>query len=93
MVILLEGEGVLIDLVGVILVVVVLEIIFNINVSVEIDIIEIVMGLILCFGVGLAIGVGGGWLLSNFFKWVSFFLEDVSNLVVLVGVWGVFGVV
>lgn len=88
---LLEGEGVLIDPVGAILAVVVLETIFNTNVSVETDIIEIAMGLLLRLGVGLAIGVGGGWLLSNFLKRASFLSEDVSNLVVLAGVWGVFG--
>jgi NhaP-type Na+/H+ or K+/H+ antiporter len=88
---LLEGEGVLIDPVGAILAVVVLETIFNTNVNVETDIIEIAMGLILRLGIGLAIGVGGGWLLSNFLRRADFLSEEVSNLVVLAGVWGVFG--
>ncbi len=88
---LLEGEGVLIDPVGAILAVVVLETIFKTNVSVEVDIVEIAVGLLLRLGVGLAIGVGGGWLLSNFLRRASFLSEEISNLVALAGVWGVFG--
>jgi NhaP-type Na+/H+ or K+/H+ antiporter len=88
---LLEGEGVLIDPVGAILAVVVLETIFKTNVSVEVDVIEIAVGLLLRLGVGLAIGVGGGWLLSHFLKRAAFLSEEISNLVVLAGVWGVFG--
>ncbi|MEB3226950.1 MAG: cation:proton antiporter [Synechocystis sp.] len=88
---LLEGEGVLIDPVGAILAVVVLETIFKTNVSVEADLVEIAMGLLLRLGAGLAIGIGGGWLLSTFLKRASFLSEEISNLVVLAGVWGVFG--
>lgn len=88
---LLEGEGVLIDPVGAILAVVVLETIFKTNVSVEADVIEIALGLVMRLGIGLAIGVGGGWLLSNFLKRATFLSEEISNLVVLAGVWGVFG--
>ncbi len=88
---LLEGEGVLIDPVGAILAVVVLETIFKTNVSVEADIVEILSGLLLRLGMGTLIGVGGGFLLSLFVKRANFLSEEISNLVVLAGVWGVFG--
>ena len=88
---LLEGEGVLIDPVGAILSVVVLETIFKTNISVEGDITEIAIGLFLRIGIGLGVGIGGGWLLSFFLKKATFLSEDLNNLVVLAGVWGVFG--
>jgi NhaP-type Na+/H+ or K+/H+ antiporter len=88
---LLEGEGVLIDPVGAILAVVVLETIFKTNISVEGDITEIAIGLFLRIGIGLGIGIFGGWLLSFFIKKATFLSEDLNNLVVLAGVWGVFG--
>jgi NhaP-type Na+/H+ or K+/H+ antiporter len=88
---LLEGEGVLIDPVGAILAVVVLETIFKTNISVEGDITEIAIGLFLRIGIGLGIGIFGGWLLSFFIKKATFLSEDLNNLVVLAGIWGVFG--
>jgi NhaP-type Na+/H+ or K+/H+ antiporter len=88
---LLEGEGVLIDPVGAILAVVVLETIFKTNISVEGDITEIAIGLFLRIGIGLGVGIFGGWLLSFFLKKATFLSEDLNNLVVLAGVWGVFG--
>ncbi len=88
---LLEGEGVLIDPVGAILSVVVLETIFKTNISVEGDITEIAIGLSLRIGIGLGVGICGGWLLSFFLKKATFLSEDLNNLVVLAGVWGVFG--
>ncbi|MEB3191591.1 MAG: cation:proton antiporter [Snowella sp.] len=87
----LEGEGVLIDPVGAILAVVVLETIFKTNVTVEADVIEILTGLLLRLGIGLGIGILGGWLMSFFLKRATFLSEDINNLVVLAGVWGVFG--
>jgi NhaP-type Na+/H+ or K+/H+ antiporter len=87
---LLEGEGVLIDPVGAILAVVVLETIFKANVPVEADIVEILLGLVLRLGTGLGVGVLGGWLLSLFLKWADFLSEEISNLLVLACVWGVF---
>ncbi|MFM7192954.1 MAG: cation:proton antiporter, partial [Microcystaceae cyanobacterium] len=87
----LEGEGVLIDPVGAILAVVVLETIFDTNATVEIDVLEIVGGLLLRLGIGLGIGLLGGWLLSVFLKRARFLADEVSSLVVLAGVWGIFG--
>lgn len=87
---LLEGEGVLIDPVGAILAVVVLETIFKANIPVEADILEILLGLGLRLGTGLGVGVLGGWLLSLFLKGADFLSEEISNLLVLACVWGVF---
>ena len=87
----LEGEGVLIDPVGAILAVVVLETIFDTNATVEIDVLEIAGGLLLRLGIGLGIGLLGGWLLSAFLKRAQFLSNEVSSLVVLAGVWGIFG--
>lgn len=61
---LLEGEGVLIDPVGAILAVVVLNIVLQGNA----DPFTIISGLFLRLGVGGCIGIGGGWLLGIFLK-------------------------
>ncbi len=84
---LLEGEGVLIDPVGAILAVVVLNTLLNSSASP----LEIANGLLLRLGIGTAIGALGGWLLSLILKQANFISEDLKNLVVLAGVWGLFG--
>lgn len=84
---LLEGEGVLIDPVGAILAVVVLDTILNAHASP----LEAVLGLFLRLGIGGAIGAIGGWLLGLLLKRASFLSEDLKNLVVLAGLWGLFG--
>ncbi len=84
---LLEGEGVLIDPVGAILAVLVLDVILN----GDTDIASVVTGLVLRLGVGAAIGVTGGWLMGYFLKRADFLSEDLKNLVVLAGLWGLFG--
>jgi NhaP-type Na+/H+ or K+/H+ antiporter len=84
---LLEGEGVLIDPVGAILAVVVLDTILNSNASP----LEIASGLLLRLGIGAVIGAVSGWLLGLLLKQTNFLSEDLKNLVVLAGVWGLFG--
>lgn len=84
---LLEGEGVLIDPVGAILAVVVLDTILNAHASP----LEAMTGLLLRLGVGAGIGAAGGWLLGFFLKRANFISEDLKNLVVLAGLWGMFG--
>ncbi len=84
---LLEGEGVLIDPVGAILAVVVLDTIINVD-AVPL---EIVTGLGFRLGIGAIIGVTGGWLMSFGLQKATFLAEDLKNLVVLAGVWGLFG--
>ena len=84
---LLEGEGVLIDPVGAILAVVVLDTILN----GETDPLAALLGLTLRLGIGAAIGGAGGWLLGWVFKRGSFLSDELKNLVVLAGLWGLFG--
>ncbi len=83
---LLEGEGVLIDPVGAILAVVVLDTILNQDAYPG----EIVLGLMLRLTLGGLIGGVSGWLLGLFQKQANFVSEELKNLVVLAGVWGTF---
>lgn len=85
---LLEGEGVLIDPVGAILAVVVLNILLSGNP----EPLAIAGSLAFRLGVGGGIGVLGGWLLGQLLKRAQFLSEDLKNLVVLAGLWGLFGV-
>ena len=84
---LLEGEGVLIDPVGAILAVVVLDIILN----GDTDPTFVVGGLIVRLGTGSLIGGIGGAAIGLFLKRASFLSEDLRNLFVLGGLWGLFG--
>ncbi|NER82242.1 MAG: sodium:proton antiporter [Leptolyngbya sp. SIO1D8] len=84
----LEGEGVLIDPVGAILAVVVLDIILN----GDADPLLIISGLALRLGIGAAIGASGGALLGIFLKRADFLSEELRNLVVLAGLWGLYGI-
>ncbi len=84
---LLESEGVLIDPVGAILAVVVLNTILNSHASP----LEMANGLLLRLGIGAAIGGASGALLGLILKRANFLSEDLRNLVVLAGVWGLFG--
>ncbi|MDJ0568708.1 MAG: cation:proton antiporter [Pleurocapsa sp. MO_192.B19] len=83
---LLEGEGVLIDPVGAILAVVVLNTILNTSAAP----LEIMSGLVLRLGIGAIVGVFGGWLLGAFLKRANHLSEELKNLVVLAAVWGLF---
>ena len=84
---LLEGEGVLIDPVGAILAVVVLNTILNTNAAP----VDIMSGLLLRLGVGALVGGIGGWLLGLLLKQASSLSDELKNLVVLAVVWGLFG--
>ncbi|MEB3831578.1 cation:proton antiporter [Phormidium sp. CCY1219] len=84
---LLEGEGVLIDPVGAILAVLVLDVILN----GDADPLRLIAGLTIRLGIGSAIGALGGWLLGYCLKKAHFLSEDLKNLVVLAGLWGLFG--
>jgi len=83
---LLEGEGVLIDPVGAILAVVVLNTILNTSAAP----IEILSGLVLRLGTGAVVGGVGGWLLGLLLKKANHLSEELKNLVVLAAVWGLF---
>lgn len=84
---LLEGEGVLIDPVGAILAVVVLNTILNTSAAP----LDIMSGLSLRLGIGAIVGGLGGWLLGLLLKTAKSLSEELKNLVVLAGVWGLFG--
>ncbi|WP_439637864.1 cation:proton antiporter [Gloeomargarita lithophora] len=84
---LLEGEGVLIDPVGAILAVVVLNIVLTGDTGWT----EIVLGLGTRLGLGIGIGAVGGWLLSWLFRQESVPSQDLKNLAVLAGLWGLYG--
>lgn len=84
---LLEGEGVLVDPVGAILAVVVLDIILN----GDADPLLIISGLALRLGIGTVIGGIGGALLGVFLKRADFLSEELRNLVVLAALWGLYG--
>jgi NhaP-type Na+/H+ or K+/H+ antiporter len=83
---LLEGEGVLIDPVGVILAFVVLDTILN----GDADPINAIAGLLMRLSVGGAIGAAGGYLMSLIFKRAHFLSFELKNLVVLAVLWSLF---
>lgn len=83
---LLEGEGVLIDPIGAILAVVVLNLVLNGHA----DPLSIVTGLGLRLGLGALMGWVGGWMMAQLFKHTDL-SEELKNLVALAGVLGLFG--
>ncbi|AKG22166.1 cation:proton antiporter [Calothrix sp. 336/3] len=83
---LLEGEGVLIDPVGAILAVVVLNTILNDHAAPMAAISSVLTRL----GVGAVVGGGGGWLMSWICKRATVLSFELKNLVVLAGLWGLF---
>lgn len=84
---LLEGEGVLIDPVGAILAVLVLDLVLN----GDADPLRVFTGLLIRLFIGAGIGAAGGALLGIFLRRANFLSEDLKNLVVLAGLWGLFG--
>jgi len=84
---LLEGEGVLIDPVGAVLAVVVLDIVIN----EDADPMTVIIGVVLRLVIGIGIGGVGGWLLGLLLKRMHFLSEDLKNLVVLAGLLALFG--
>lgn len=82
----LEGEGVLIDPVGAILAVVVLDTILNSDAGPT----NAAIGLLLRLGIGAVIGGVGGWMMSLVFKRANFLSFELKNLLVLAGLWGLF---
>jgi len=84
---LLEGEGVLIDPVGAILAVVVLNVLLNGGAAP----IAIASSLAIRLGIGGGIGILGGWLLGLLLKQAKFLSDDLKALVVLAGLWGLYG--
>ncbi|GAB4377630.1 MAG: sodium:proton antiporter [Elainellaceae cyanobacterium] len=83
---LLEGEGVLIDPVGAILAVLILDIVVN----GDPDPLQLSAKLVLRLGIGIVTGIAGGWGLSWFLRWATFLDENLKNLVALAVVWDLY---
>ncbi|WP_271251917.1 cation:proton antiporter [Pseudanabaena sp. Chao 1811] len=84
----LEGEGVLIDAIGSVLAVVVLDVALNPAAGAF----EVVSDLGLRLGVGGLLGAIAGWLLGKFLQWATFLAEDTKSAVVVAAVLGLFGI-
>jgi len=84
----LEGEGVLIDAIGSVLAVVVLDVALNPTSSAFF----VVSDLGLRLGVGGALGAIAGWLLGKFLQRAAFLAEDTKSAVVVAAVLGLFGI-
>jgi NhaP-type Na+/H+ or K+/H+ antiporter len=85
--VILEGEGVLIDALGAVLAVVMLNVVLNANSSAF----EVVQGVVVRLSIGGAIGGVGGWLLSQFLKRSLFLADDIKSSVVVATVLGLSG--
>ncbi|MCU0551291.1 MAG: cation:proton antiporter [Leptolyngbya sp. Prado105] len=92
---LLEGEGILIDPIGAILAVITLNIVLS-GKAVPLVLSDaaipllILKGLLLRLGIGVAIGLISGGLLSLLLKQSKMLPQELKNLVVLAAVWGSF---
>ncbi len=84
--VLLEGEGVLIDPVGAILAVLVLNVVLSGNANP----LELFQELIIRLGIGAAIGGIGGGLLGWSLKNGQFLSDELKNLVALATLWGLY---
>lgn len=83
---LLEGEGVLIDPVGAILAVLILDVVVN----GDPEPFGLLAKLALRLGIGSAVGVLGGLGLGWFLRWATFLDEHLKNLVVLAIIWDLY---
>jgi len=84
----LEGEGVLIDAIGSVQAVVVLDVALNPTSSAF----AVVSDLGLRLGVGGVLGAIAGWLLGKFLQRAAFLAEDTKSAVVVAAVLGLFGI-
>ncbi|NUN63700.1 sodium:proton antiporter [Pseudanabaena biceps] len=84
----LEGEGVLIDAIGSVLAVVVLDVALNPTAGAF----AVVSDLGVRLAVGGVIGAIAGWLLGKFLQRATFLAEDTKSAVVVAAVLGVFGI-
>jgi len=83
----LEGEGVLIDPVGAILAVLILNVVLNGDLE-PLKLLADLLGRLL---IGVLIGGVGGWLLATALKRSHFLSSELKNLTVLATLWGLFG--
>jgi NhaP-type Na+/H+ or K+/H+ antiporter len=88
----LEGEAILIDPIGAVLAVAVLDIVMGMAGVRSIGVLGGIWGYFGRLVVGLAIGIVGGVVLSRVLKRPHLVPAELANLVVLAGVWSVFAV-
>ncbi len=84
----LEGEGVLIDAIGSVLAVVILDVALKPTSSAF----EVVTDLGLRLGIGGVLGAIAGWLLGKFLQRATFLAEDTKSAVVVAAVLALFGI-
>lgn len=84
----LRGEGILIDPIGAILAVVVLELVVTADSSIWTGLREFVVRM----GIGVAIGLVGGWVLGRVLRVRRLLGDDLKNLVVLAWVLALFAI-
>lgn len=84
---LLEGEGVLIDPIGAIGAVLVLDVVLNGGGEPAV----LITGLVTRLSIGAAIGGSGAWVLGWFLRRADFISADLKNLVVLSWLWSLYG--
>ncbi|MGL5509819.1 MAG: cation:proton antiporter, partial [Microcoleaceae cyanobacterium] len=83
----LEGEGVLIDPVGAILAVLILNVVLN----GDLEPLKLLADLLSRLLIGVLIGGVGGWLLAITLERSHFLSNELKNLTVLATLWGLFG--
>ena len=88
----LEGEAILIDPVGAVLAVAVVDVVLGMAGVHPIGLFSGVWGYIGRLLIGLGVGAAGGYALSVLLKQPRLVPKDLANLVALVGAWVVFGV-
>lgn len=84
----LRGEGIVIDPIGAILAVVVLELLMTADSSIWTGTREFALRM----GLGAAIGLAGGWVLGRILRMRRLLPEEIENLVVLAWVLGLFAI-
>ena len=87
----LEGEAILIDPVGAVLAVAVVDVVLGMAGVHPIGLFSGIWGYVGRLLIGLGVGAAGGYALSMLLKQPRLVPKDLANLVALVGVWVVFG--
>jgi NhaP-type Na+/H+ or K+/H+ antiporter len=84
----LRGEGIVIDPIGAIFAVVILELVVTADASIWSGLRDFVVRM----GLGTAIGLAGGWVLGRVLSMRRLLADDIENLVVLAWVLGLFAI-
>lgn len=90
--VILEGEAILVDPVGAILAVAVLDILLGLYGNAPVNFVSFLWSYFGRLFIGLVVGWVFGWLLAHLLKISQFIVSDLYNLTVLAGVWASFAV-